>query len=151
MLLVALVGAFAQEQVTESTPSATTASVSVPKAECSGFISAESIPKDLILFDGADNDHHQPLREFSAGDFVYLRIGGGTNVTEGAEYRIVRRAMPLPQPESLTNDQVYALSAYILNLNGLIGDKDVMNAKTLPKVKMPNHDKFFSVYPNSRP
>lgn len=66
-------------------------------------------------------------------------------------FDFVRRGMPLTQPESLTNDEVYALSAYILNLNGVIGGKDVMNAKTLPKVKMPNRDKFFSVYPNSRP
>ncbi len=53
----------------------------------------------------------------------------------------VRRAMPLTEPQSLTNDEVYALSAFILNLNGIIGPKDVMNAKTLPKVKMPQaHD-----------
>ena len=66
-------------------------------------------------------------------------------------FDFVRRGMPLTQPESLTNEEVYALSAYILNLNGVIGAKDVMNAKTLPKVKMPNREKFFSVYPNSRP
>ena len=59
----------------------------------------------------------------------------------------VRRAMPLTEPQSLTNDEVYALSAFILNLNGIIRPKDVMNAKTLPKVKMPNHDAFFIVYP----
>jgi S-disulfanyl-L-cysteine oxidoreductase SoxD len=63
----------------------------------------------------------------------------------------VRRAMPAMQPESLTNDEVYALAAYVLYLNGLVGDSDVMNAKTLPKVKMPNRVKFFSVYPNPRP
>jgi S-disulfanyl-L-cysteine oxidoreductase SoxD len=62
----------------------------------------------------------------------------------------VRRAMPSVQPESLTNDEVYALAAYILRLNGLIKDDEVMNAKTLPKVKMPNRAKFFSVYPKSR-
>ena len=61
----------------------------------------------------------------------------------------VRRAMPLSQPESLSNDEVYALAAYILRLNGLIRDQAVMNAKTLPRVKMPNRANFFSVYPNS--
>ncbi len=63
----------------------------------------------------------------------------------------VRRAMPFTQPQSLSNDEVYALAAYILSLNGIISDKDVMNAKTLPKVKMPNRAKFFSVYPNKGP
>src|SRR5579862_6164558 len=63
----------------------------------------------------------------------------------------VRRAMPFTQPQSLSNDEVYALAAYILSLNGIIDDKEVMNAKTLPKVKMPNRAKFFIVYPNNGP
>jgi cytochrome c len=58
-----------------------------------------------------------------------------------------RRAMPWQQPKSLTNDEVYALTAYILALNKIIGENDVMNAQTLPKVKMPNRDGFVSKYP----
>lgn len=54
----------------------------------------------------------------------------------------VRRAMPLSAPKSLTDDQVYAVSAYILFLNGIIGENDVMNATTLPAVRMPNRDGF---------
>ena len=61
----------------------------------------------------------------------------------------VRRAMPLNEPQSLTNDEVYAVSAYVLSLNGLIGAKDQLNAKTLPKIKMPNRDNFFIVYPGN--
>jgi hypothetical protein len=105
VLLVALAGGFAQEQAAESTPSGATATVSAPEAECSGFIAAESIPKDLVLFEGADNDHHQPLREFSGGDYVYLRIGGGTRVTEGSEYRIVRRAKELYRNQWYSGEQ----------------------------------------------
>lgn len=60
-----------------------------------------------------------------------------------------RRAMPLNNPQTLTNDEVYALTAYILKLNGLIGDRDVMNAKTLPRVKMPNRDGFIHIYPGN--
>lgn len=60
-----------------------------------------------------------------------------------------RRAMPLNNPQTLTNDEVYALTAYILKLNGLIGAKDVMNAKTLPRVKMPNRDGFIHIYPGN--
>ena len=54
----------------------------------------------------------------------------------------VRRAMPWTNPKSLTNDEVYAVSAYLLNLNGVIGENDVMNAQTLAKVNMPNKDGF---------
>jgi S-disulfanyl-L-cysteine oxidoreductase SoxD len=54
----------------------------------------------------------------------------------------VRRAMPFNQSKSLTNDEVYAVAAYILNLNGVIAETDAMNAQTLPNVKMPNRDGF---------
>ena len=50
--------------------------------------------------------------------------------------------MPMNNPQSLTSDEVYALSAYLLNLNGLIGPTDVMNSKTLAMVQMPNRDGF---------
>ncbi|MBV8455087.1 MAG: cytochrome c [Acetobacteraceae bacterium] len=61
----------------------------------------------------------------------------------------VRRAMPWNQPKSLTNDEVYAVSAYLLNLNGIIGADDVMDAQSLPKVRMPNRNGFirFPRYP----
>ena len=61
----------------------------------------------------------------------------------------VRRAMPLTAPKSLTDDQVYAVCAYILSLNGVIGADDTMDAKTLPAVRMPNHDGFI-VFSRSR-
>jgi mono/diheme cytochrome c family protein len=60
-----------------------------------------------------------------------------------------RRAMPLNNPQTLTNDEVYALTAYILKLNGLVGEKEVMNAKSLPRVKMPNRDGFIQIYPGN--
>jgi len=53
-----------------------------------------------------------------------------------------RRAMPFKEPGILTNDQVYAVTAYILHLNGIIAEADRMDATTLPKVKMPNRDGF---------
>jgi len=62
----------------------------------------------------------------------------------------IRRAMPYPQPQSLTNDEVYAVTAYLLHLNGIIGAQDVMNAQTLRQVKMPNRDNFIVVYPTRR-
>jgi cytochrome c len=54
----------------------------------------------------------------------------------------VRRAMPLNAPKSLSNDEVYAVSAYILQLTGIIGEADAMDAQTLPEVQMPNRDGF---------
>ena len=54
----------------------------------------------------------------------------------------IRRAMPMNNPQSLTADEVYAVSAYILNLNGLIGPTDEMNSKSMPAVQMPNRNGF---------
>src|SRR5579864_3405945 len=54
----------------------------------------------------------------------------------------INRAMPFDQPGSLNPPEVYAVVAYILNLNGIIGNDQVMDAKSLPKVKMPNRDGF---------
>lgn len=61
----------------------------------------------------------------------------------------IRRAMPFYSPESLSADQVYAVTAYLLNLNGVVSDNAVMNAKTLPKVEMPNRNGF--IRPDPRP
>src|ERR1700751_5861626 len=60
----------------------------------------------------------------------------------------IRRAMPQNAPESLSNDDVYALSAYILNLNGLVPDDSEIDAKTMAAIKMPNRNMFVG---DSRP
>ena len=62
----------------------------------------------------------------------------------------VRRSMPYTQPQSLSDDEVYALTAYLLSLNGVIGEDAQMNAQTLPQVKMPNRDGFVSDWPPQR-
>jgi mono/diheme cytochrome c family protein len=54
----------------------------------------------------------------------------------------VRRAMPFNAPRSLRDDEVYAVCAYILELNGIIAENAVMNAQTLANVQMPNRDGF---------
>lgn len=61
----------------------------------------------------------------------------------------IRRAMPWQQPRTLTNDEVYALTAYILAQNKLIGETDTINAETLPKVRMPNRDGFIVRFPDA--
>jgi cytochrome c len=62
----------------------------------------------------------------------------------------VRRAMPLNNPLSLSDDEVYAVSAYVLFLNGVVSEDAVMDAQTLPQVKMPNRDGFVSDWPPRR-
>ena len=54
----------------------------------------------------------------------------------------IRRAMPMDKPMTLAPNQVYALSAYLLNLNGLIPADAVMDPTSLPKVQMPNRNGF---------
>jgi S-disulfanyl-L-cysteine oxidoreductase SoxD len=54
----------------------------------------------------------------------------------------IRRAMPQNAPQSLGNDDVYAVSAYILNLNGLLPADATLDAKTLSAIKMPNRNMF---------
>ncbi|MGH8120172.1 MAG: c-type cytochrome, partial [Gammaproteobacteria bacterium] len=61
-------------------------------------------------------------------------------------FDMTRRSMPMNAPGILNNDEVYAVTAYLLYLNKIIGVKDVMNAKTLPKVRMPNRKGFINVY-----
>ena len=59
----------------------------------------------------------------------------------------IRRSMPYQQPHTLTDDEVYAVTAYVLFLNGIIGESDDMNAQSLPRVEMPNRDGFIPSYP----
>ena len=63
-------------------------------------------------------------------------------------FDFTKRAMPFHTPGSLTDDQIYAVSAYILAEGDIIGKDEVMNAETLPAVVMPNHDGFI---PDPRP
>jgi cytochrome c len=60
----------------------------------------------------------------------------------------IKRAMPMNAPGSLSNDEVYSLTAYILSQAKIIQPDDTVNASTLPNVEMPNRDGFF---PDPRP
>ena len=63
-------------------------------------------------------------------------------------FDFTRRAMPYSAPRTLTADELYATTAYLLYLNKIIGENDVMDAKSLPAVKMPNRDNFIIAYPD---
>ena len=90
-----------------------------------------------------------------AGKFPTIAGGKGTLKDERPEKTVgsywpfaptlfdyIKRAMPFPAPQSLSNDEVYALTAYVLNLNDVVPASAVMDAKTLAAVKMPNRDGF---------
>ena len=95
--------------------------------------------------------------EKAAGGPVYGSMVGGIGsmtepkrrLTPGSMYPYasilfdyVRRSMPMDTPQSLSNNEVYALTAYIYNLNGLIPDDGTANADTLKAIQMPNKDGF---------
>ncbi len=60
-------------------------------------------------------------------------------------FDFTRRAKPMGAPGSLSADEVYALTAWLLFANGVIGERDEMNASTLPRVRMPNRDGFIGI------
>jgi cytochrome c len=59
----------------------------------------------------------------------------------------VRRAMPLNAPQSLTPDQVYAVSVYVLFLNGIVPQDTTLDADNLAQINMPNRNGFVGAYP----
>jgi cytochrome c len=69
-------------------------------------------------------------------------IRGGKYYFATTLWSYIYRAMPMHQERTLTEDQAYALTAFLLYRNNIIGEKEVMNKKTLPQVKMPGHAKW---------
>jgi cytochrome c len=63
----------------------------------------------------------------------------------------IRRAMPFTAPQSLSNEEVYAVTAYLLSIDGVVPKNAVLDAKSLPVVKMPNKDGFISYWPPKAP
>lgn len=59
----------------------------------------------------------------------------------------INRSMPANKPGSLSADEVYALSAFLLYRNEIVQESDLLDAKTLPKIRMPNRDGFFPAVP----
>jgi cytochrome c len=57
-------------------------------------------------------------------------------------FDFIGRAMPIPNPGALSDPEVYALTAWLLHQNQIIAADAVMNAETLPQVRMPNRDGF---------
>lgn len=92
---------------------------------------------------------------FGEGEGRYPKLAGGDLTGDRPEPTVgsywpyattlwdyINRAMPFPAPHSLSADQVYAITAYILNLNNIVPNDFVADRTSLPKVKMPHHDAF---------
>ncbi len=117
-----------------------------------------SVSRGKVIFDANCAACHGELGQGGLAD----RLVGGIGTLNTAKpirtvgsfwpyattlYDYVHRAMPFNAPQSLTPDEVYAVSAYILYLNHIIPQDAVLNKATLPKVKMPNRNGFFAVAP----
>jgi cytochrome c len=84
--------------------------------------------------------HHGPFKETE-------REGPSYYPSPTIAWDYINRAMPASNPGSLTPNEVYAVVAFLYYRNGIIGENDVMDAKTLPKVEMPNRDGFVPAAP----
>ena len=74
-------------------------------------------------------------------------IAGLSTLRKRTAWDYINRAMPAPKPGSLTHGDVYAVVAFLLYRNGIIQETDVMDAKSLPKVEMPNRNGFVPAVP----
>jgi S-disulfanyl-L-cysteine oxidoreductase SoxD len=96
---------------------------------------------------GKPNDRLAGGQGTLGGDQVPIKTVGSFWPYATTIFDYVRRSMPLNESKSLTDDEVYALVAYILQLNDIIGENETMDALTLPKVRMPNRDGFVPFSP----
>jgi S-disulfanyl-L-cysteine oxidoreductase SoxD len=116
-----------------------------------------SVAEGQTLYDAKCASCHGTFGESNS----YLQIAGGVGtLASGAPIRTtgsklnyattlfdyIRRAMPFGNPQTLTNDEVYALTAYVLNLNDIVSSDTVLDQGSLPRVKMPNRDGFTTAH-----
>jgi S-disulfanyl-L-cysteine oxidoreductase SoxD len=79
------------------------------------------------------------------GNAKPVKIDGSLVPYATTVWDFINRAMPTTKPGSLTPNEVYAVTAYVLFLNEVIEENDVLDATTLPNVRMPNRDNFLAV------
>jgi cytochrome c len=123
----------------------------LPAGSGSAMQGAEIYAAKCVACHGVDGQG-QPNDRLVGGqgtltDLAQIRTIGSFWPYATTVFDYIRRAMPFLTPQSLTNDEVYALTAYLLAENGIIADNETMNARTLPRVRMPNRDGFILAYP----
>ncbi|WP_299734141.1 cytochrome c [uncultured Tateyamaria sp.] len=113
-----------------------------------------------IYADKCSACHGDAAKNGPAGSLV----GGIGQLTQGQQNRTlgsywpysttvfdyVRRAMPYQSPGSLSDSEVYAVTAYLLHVNGIVSKHYVLDADSLPIIRMPNRDGFISDWPSAR-
>lgn len=113
-----------------------------------------SVSEGKTLYDAKCANCHGP--DASGGPVYGTMVGGIGSFTTNARvltpgsmypyapilFDYIRRAMPMDHPLTLTADEVYAASAYLLYVNGLVPADAVMDQQSLPQVRMPNRDNF---------
>ena len=82
--------AMALAQEPSNTPAPAVPAASAFDVNCSGFIAGARLPEDIYIVDGADNEFHEPLRQYVKGDFVFLAQRRGENIAVGTEYNLLR-------------------------------------------------------------
>jgi S-disulfanyl-L-cysteine oxidoreductase SoxD len=120
-----------------------------------------SVAEGQVIYDAKCASCHGTFGESNS----YLQIAGGVGTlgsdapirTTGSKlnyattlFDYIRRAMPFDNPQSLANDEVYALTAYVLNLNDILAGDAVLDQDSLPRLKMPNRDGFTTAHGLSR-
>jgi cytochrome c len=80
-------------------------------------------------------------------DFNQIRTLGSFWPYASTVFDYIRRAMPFNTPQTLTDDEVYAVTAYLLHLNGIVEADATIDARTLAGITMPNADGFIMAYP----
>jgi cytochrome c len=83
-------------------------------------------------------------QEYNPHPLLALTVGAWPHQTSIFDY--IRRAMPHQAPKTLTNSEVYALTAYVLSLNGVIEKEHILNQETLPKADMPYKKKSYNAW-----
>ena len=120
------------------------------KMQCAGCHGARGIEGPAARLEGTDGfigwtDLLRPLR-VRKYPLQVLSVGAmWPYATTVFDY--VRRGMPLNAPKSLTDDEVYAVTAHLLHLNGLVAPAAVMDARSLPQVVMPGRARTFNAWP----
>ena len=108
-------------------------------AVCHGQNGQNGVLRHLVL-GNPGNPRRGPFKPLEVDSIAYYPFA-----TIAWDY--INRAMPVPKPGSLTHDEVYAVTAFLLFRNGIIQETDVMDEKSLPKVEMPNRNGFVPAVP----
>ena len=120
------------------------------QAQCAACHGQQGIEGPAARLAGTDGfiGWSDPLRPLRVRKYPLLVVSVGARWPYATTlFDCVRRAMPHPAPKSLTDDEVYAITAHLLHLNGLVPSSAVMNRESLPLVTMPGLAKTVSAWP----